>query len=87
MGIEFTYLERDYMDVTAGAPFGEEAVVGLIGRIYEAVEEPDLWPEIIVEMGRFIGCRNDFWSVDPSLPNPDLNPRASEAGCHGTFFL
>jgi DNA-binding CsgD family transcriptional regulator len=73
------------MDVGTSARLG--AVGDLIGRIYEAVEQPELWPETIEEIGRFIGGRNDFWSFDPSLPNPDLNPRASEAGCHGTFFL
>jgi hypothetical protein len=74
------------MDVGTSARVGE-AVGDLIGRIYEAVEQPELWPETIEEIGRFIGGRNDFWSFDPSLPNPDLNPRAAEAGCHGTFFL
>ena len=74
------------MDVGTSARLGE-AVGDLIGRIYEAVERPELWPETIEEIGRSIGGRNDFWSSDPSVPNPDLNPRASEAGCHGTFFL
>jgi hypothetical protein len=74
------------MDVGTSARVGE-AVGDLIGGIYEAVEQPELWPETIEEIGLFIGGRNDFWSFDPSLPNPDLNPRAAEAGCHGTFFL
>jgi DNA-binding CsgD family transcriptional regulator len=70
----------------ASAPVAEEAW-RLIDHIYEAVEQPELWPETIGEIGQLIGGRNDFWSVDHGGPHADLNPRASEAGCHGTFFL
>jgi DNA-binding CsgD family transcriptional regulator len=64
----------------------EEAVWSVIGRIYEAVEQPELWPETIREIGQLIGGRADFWSTDPS-PQRAYNCNASEAGCHGTLFL
>jgi hypothetical protein len=32
----------------------------LIERIYAAVEQPELWPEIIGEIGRLIGGRSNF---------------------------
>lgn len=74
------------MDVGTNARLGE-AVGDLIGRIYEAVEQPELWPETIEEIGRFIGGRNDFWSAGPSVFPSQCNPTAWEAGCHGTFLL
>jgi DNA-binding CsgD family transcriptional regulator len=71
----------------SSTPVIEEAAWRLIEHIYEAVEQPELWPETIGEIGQFIGGRNDFWGVDHGGPRADLNPRASEAGCHGSFFL
>jgi DNA-binding CsgD family transcriptional regulator len=74
------------MDVGTSARLGD-AVEDLIGRIYEAVEQPELWPETIEQIGRFIGGRNDFWSAGPSVFQSQRNPAAWEAGCHGTFLL
>ncbi len=68
-------------------PVTEEAVWGVVDRIYEAVEKPELWPETIEEIGQLIGGRNDFWSTNPTTARSNMNFRAAEAGCHGTFFL
>lgn len=68
-------------------PSGEVNLSGMIDRIYAAVEQPELWPEIIGEIGRLIGGRNDFWSAGPSLFQSQPNPPAWEVGCHGTFLL
>jgi DNA-binding CsgD family transcriptional regulator len=71
----------------ADAPVTEEAIWSVINRIYEAVEQPELWPGTIERIGQFIGGRNDFWSMDLSARRADINSNASEAGCHGTLFL
>jgi DNA-binding CsgD family transcriptional regulator len=71
----------------AGAPVIEEAIWGMIDRIYQAVEQPELWPETIEAIGQLIGGRTDFWTVNSALARLDMNSRAAEAGCHGTFFL
>jgi DNA-binding CsgD family transcriptional regulator len=67
----------------AALPSGELA--SLIDLIYASVERPELWPETIGEIGRLIGGRNDFWSVDSG--RFQRNPTASEAACRGTFLL
>ena len=71
----------------AGLPSSAKALARLIDRIYAAVEQPELWPDIIGEIGRLIGGRTDFWSADPSVSRSQPNPAAWEVGCHGTFLL
>ena len=73
--------------MVAGAPVTEEAVWGIVDRIYEAVEQPVVWPERIEGIGQLIGGRNDFWSINPTVTPADINSSAAEAGCHGAFFL
>ncbi len=69
-------------------PSGEEDLASLIDRIYASVEQPELWPETIGEIGSLIGGgRADFWSVDPRPAHAQSNTTACEAGCHGTFLL
>jgi DNA-binding CsgD family transcriptional regulator len=72
----------------AAFPSGEEDLASLIDRIYASVEQPELWPETIGEIGRIVGGgRADFWSADPRHAQAQYNTTASEAGCHGTFLL
>lgn len=59
----------------------------LIDRIYASVEQPELWPETVGEIGRLIGRRPDFWSAGPSVFHSQPNPSAWEIGCHGSFLL
>jgi DNA-binding CsgD family transcriptional regulator/PAS domain-containing protein len=65
---------------------GENGLDSLIDRIYASVEQPELWPETIVDIGRLVGGGDHFWSVDRSRRSQP-NPLASEAACHGTFLL
>jgi DNA-binding CsgD family transcriptional regulator/PAS domain-containing protein len=71
----------------AALPSGEKDLAPLIDRIYASVERPELWPETIGDIGRAVGGRNDFWSVDSGLVLGQPNSTASEAGCHGSFLL
>lgn len=71
----------------AALPKGEKELADLIDRIYAAVEQPELWPEIIGEIGRLTGGRTNFWSASPSVYGSQPNPAAWEVGCHGTFLL
>jgi DNA-binding CsgD family transcriptional regulator len=68
-------------------PSGEKQLASFIDRIYAAVEQPELWPHVIGEVGQLIGGRNNFWSGNPSDYQFQQNPTAWEAGCHGTFLL
>jgi DNA-binding CsgD family transcriptional regulator len=65
---------------------GERDLASLIDRIYASVEQPELWPETIGEIGCLVGGGNRFWSEDHAL-HAQLNPVASAAACHGTFML
>jgi DNA-binding CsgD family transcriptional regulator/PAS domain-containing protein len=71
----------------AALPSGEKDLASLIDRIYASVEQPELWPETVGEIGRLIGGRTDFWSAGPSVFSSQPNPSAWEIGCHGTFLL
>jgi DNA-binding CsgD family transcriptional regulator len=69
----------------------EEALLGIIDRIYESIERPELWPETIYAIGECMGGRRHFWGIDHRTQDPGVKPtrnaHAFEAGCHGTFFL
>ncbi len=64
-----------------------QAVLTIIDRIYEAVEQPEHWPETICDLGEFIGGRRDFWEIDPASRRLVLSQHGFDAGCHGTLFL
>lgn len=62
-------------------------VLGIVDRIYEAVERPERWPETICDLGEFIGGRRDFWGLSPTAHHLVHNHAGFDAGCHGTMFL
>jgi hypothetical protein len=64
-----------------------EPVLIVVGRIYDAVENPERWPETFAAVGALIGGRPDFWNAAQDNQPLEANPHALEAGCHGTFFL
>jgi|RhiMethySRZTD1v2_1073278.scaffolds.fasta_scaffold360026_1 DNA-binding CsgD family transcriptional regulator len=64
-----------------------EPVLTVVGRIYDAVENPERWPETFAAIGSLIGGRPDFWNAAQDNQPLEANPHALEAGCHGTFFL
>lgn len=61
----------------------------IVNRIYESVEQPELWPKTIYAIGDFLGGRPHFWKVDQSTERVGPTPNMSflEAGCQPTFFL
>src|SRR5262249_50513877 len=69
----------------------EEALLGTIDRIYEAIERPELWPKTIYAIGELIGGRRHFWGLDQGTPTVPLDAMQKanpyEVGCYGTFFL
>jgi len=73
------------MDVSSDA-----ALLPIIDRIYASVEQPELWPDTIYEIGERIGGRRGFWGIDPERELPDadreLNEQWRRAGSHA-FFL
>ncbi len=69
----------------AGLPSVEIDLASLIDRIYASVEQPELWPETIGDIGRLIGGRNDFWFADTLHSN--RSPTGLEAACRGTILL
>jgi DNA-binding CsgD family transcriptional regulator len=64
---------------------GDEALLGLFDRIYEAVEQPELWPQTIQAIGHFVGGPPDFWGL--STPDDQMSRVLRESGCWPTFFL
>src|SRR5690349_2533992 len=67
----------------------DRTVLAIVGRIYEAVERPERWPETIRDLGDCIGGRRDFWDLNPSTRPGDLvlSQAALDAGCHGSVTL
>ena len=68
----------------------ERMLLPIIDRIYESVEQPELWPETIYRIGECIGGRRGFWGIDPSDvylgETQELNRHIRRAGSHA-FFL
>src|SRR6516164_4412758 len=66
----------------------EQALLGTVDRIYEAIERPELWPKTIYAIGELIGGRRHFWGLDQSTDtsNLDLKRRVNpyEVGCYGS---
>jgi len=60
-------------------PAEEKALTSAIDQIYASVEEPELWPETIREIGRLVGGGNHFWSAD--------DVTATAAACGQVFQL
>jgi PAS domain-containing protein len=69
-------------------PTGNEAsLMGVVDRIYESVERPELWPKTIRAIGDFVGGKRHFWALEQgSERGPDAKA-LSEAGCQPSFFL
>ncbi len=69
----------------------EQVLLSVIDRIYEATEQPELWPKTIYAIGELIGSRRNFWGSDESAGASFLGPACNadprEAGCGSTFFL
>jgi DNA-binding CsgD family transcriptional regulator len=69
----------------------EEALLGTIDRIYEAIERPELWPKTIYAIGELIGGQRHFWGLDQGTPTVPFDAmqkvNAYEVGCYGTFVL
>jgi DNA-binding CsgD family transcriptional regulator len=63
----------------------EDTVSGVVGRIYESVERPELWPETIGAIGSLVGGRRDLWGLIPGTE--DTNAYILGTGCHPTVFL
>src|SRR5579859_441769 len=71
----------------AGLPSAAKNLASLIDRIYASVEEPELWPETIGDIGRLIGGNHDFWFADTDSFRSQRSPTGSEAACRGLFLL
>jgi DNA-binding CsgD family transcriptional regulator len=69
----------------------EQALLGTVDRIYEAIERPELWPKTIYAIGELIGGRRHFWGLDQGTRTVHLDPTQKanpyEVGCYGTFIL
>ena len=67
----------------------DRTVLAIVGRIYEAVERPERWPETIRDLSDCIGGRRDFWDLNPSTRPGDLvlSQASLDAGCHGSVTL
>jgi DNA-binding CsgD family transcriptional regulator/PAS domain-containing protein len=71
--------------MTAISTAREDTLLRTIDRIYQSVEQPDLWPDLICEIGELIGDRRDFWGIDPSLQGSGSLPPGAE--CWPVMFL
>jgi DNA-binding CsgD family transcriptional regulator len=67
----------------------EEALLAVVGRIYESIECPETWPETICAMGELIDGGHGFWGSGDNtwhLEGP-TQIVVFDAGCYPTFFL
>jgi DNA-binding CsgD family transcriptional regulator len=64
---------------------GEDALLRIIDRVYESVEQPDLWPDLICDIGELIGGRRDFWRMAPDPRVSSSSALAAE--CRPVMFL
>jgi DNA-binding CsgD family transcriptional regulator len=64
-----------------------DPLLTVVGRVYDAVEHPERWPETIDAIGALIGGRPDFWNAAHGNHDATFNGTVFEARCHGTLFL
>jgi DNA-binding CsgD family transcriptional regulator len=66
----------------------EEAFLALVGRVFESVEKPELWPDTIYAAGEFLGVRRLFEGLEHRAPDRQLRlPSNSTARCQPAFFF
>lgn len=63
-------------------------LLGVIDRIYQSIDRPELWPGTIDAIGSLLGGRRHFWVPDdPNHGGVTHTRSALEAGCQPTLFL
>ena len=66
----------------------EEALLAVVGRIYESIERPETWPETVYAMGELIDWGRGFSGAgDYIRPEGPSRSIVFDAGCYPTFFL
>jgi DNA-binding CsgD family transcriptional regulator len=63
-------------------------LLGVVDRIYESIDKPQLWPGTIDAIGGLLGGRRHFWVADdPDHSGSSRTRPALEAGCQPVLLL